>query len=272
MNDDTRPPNAYVIEDAWAKLARATPARIALGRSGTGLPTREVLRFALAHAQARDAVHTAFEAEATAAAIATLGFETVHVASAAPSREAYLRRPDLGRKLSEEGRTALAPFAGSTPDLVLVVADGLSSTAIHAQAAPFLAALKPRLAEEGWSTGPVIIASQSRVALGDEVGAILAAKAVVVLIGERPGLSSPDSLGLYLTFAPKLGRSDAERNCISNVRGEGLSHDHAAFKLAWLLKEALARRLTGVSLKDESDLLLVGGKPPASRLAGGQTG
>ncbi|MBS7542665.1 ethanolamine ammonia-lyase subunit EutC [Ancylobacter oerskovii] len=270
MSRDARPSgspsSAYVIEDAWAKLARATPARIALGRAGTGLPTREVLRFTLAHAQARDAVHTVFEAEATAAAIASLGFETLTVGSAAPSREVYLRRPDLGRKLSQEGRAALASHAGSAPDLALVVADGLSSTAIHAQAAPFLAALKPHLAKEGWRTGPVIIASQSRVALGDEVGEILGARAVVVLIGERPGLSSPDSLGLYLTFAPKVGRSDAERNCISNVRGEGLSHDHAAFKLAWLLREALARRLTGVNLKDESDLLLVGGKPPAMEI------
>ena len=267
MSDETRVPNAYVIEDAWAKLAGSTPARIALGRAGTGLPTREVLRFALAHAQARDAVHTPFEADQVAAAIAALGFETAHVASAAPSREAYLRRPDLGRRLSEEGRAALAPLAGSAPDLALVVADGLSSTAIHAQAAPFLAALKPRLAEEGWRTGPVVIASQARVAIGDEVGDVLGAKAVVVLIGERPGLSSPDSLGLYLTLAPRIGRSDAERNCISNVRGAGLSHDHAAFKLVWLLKEALVRRLTGVSLKDESDLLLVEGRVPAPRIA-----
>lgn len=256
----------YVIEDAWAKLARATPARVGLGRTGAGLPTREVLRFALAHAQARDAVHTGFEIEKVAADIAALGFDVVQVTSAAPTREAYLRRPDLGRKLSEEGRTALAPVAGMAPDLVLVVADGLSSTAIHAQAAAFLAAFKARIAEEGWTVGPVVIASQARVALGDEVGEILKARAVVVLVGERPGLSSPDSLGLYLTFAPRIGRSDAERNCISNVRGEGLSHEHAAFKLAWLLKEALVRSLTGVNLKDESDLLLVAGQPPAGRI------
>ena len=255
-----------VIEDSWHRLAGITPARIALGRAGTGLPTREVLRFALAHAQARDAVHLPFDSARMAAEVAALGFETLEVTSAAPARDAYLRRPDLGRRLSDESRARLEAQAGAPVDLALVVADGLSSTAIHAQAVPFLSAFKARIAEAGWSVGPVSIASQARVALGDEVGERLNASACVVMIGERPGLSSPDSLGLYLTFAPRAGRSDAERNCISNVRGEGLSHEHAAFKLAWLLKEALARRITGVTLKDESDLLLVGGRPPPVRI------
>ncbi|QFR32235.1 ethanolamine ammonia-lyase subunit EutC [Ancylobacter sp. TS-1] len=264
--DDGAVPVDYVIHDVWEKLAAITPARIALGRAGTGLPTREVLRFALAHAQARDAVHTPFDSARTAADIAALGFETVEVASAAPARDAYLRRPDLGRRLSDESRALLRARAGDAVDIAIVVADGLSSTAIHAQAVPFLTAFRERVAEEGWSLAPVVVASQARVAMGDEVGERLRAQAVVVLIGERPGLSSPDSLGLYLTFAPRVGRSDAERNCISNVRGEGLSHAHAAFKLAWLLKEALARRLTGVNLKDESDLLLVAGQPPVPRI------
>ncbi|MFK8250962.1 ethanolamine ammonia-lyase subunit EutC [Ancylobacter terrae] len=253
-----------VIEDAWQKLARFTPARIALGRAGTGLPTREVLRFALAHAQARDAVHTPFDAAAVEAGIAGLGLPTLTVASAAPARDAYLRRPDLGRKLSEESRAALATGGHPPVDLAIVVADGLSSTAVHRQAVPFLAAFQRWIGEAGWSLAPVVVASQARVALGDEVGSLLRARAVVVLIGERPGLSSPDSLGVYLTFAPKVGRSDAERNCISNVREEGLSHELAAFKLAWLLREALVRQLTGVSLKDESDLLLVEGRVPAA--------
>ncbi|MDQ0509222.1 ethanolamine ammonia-lyase subunit EutC [Ancylobacter amanitiformis] len=256
----------YRIEDSWSRLAGITPARIALGRVGTGLPTREVLRFALAHAQARDAVHAPFDSARMAGEIAALGFETLELASAAPARDAYLRRPDLGRRLSDASRAVLRAGAFPPRDLAIVVADGLSSTAIHAQAVPFLAAFKGRIAEAGWRVAPVAIASQARVALGDEVGEALRAEAVVVLIGERPGLSSPDSLGLYLTFAPRAGRTDAERNCISNVRGEGLSHDQAAFKLAWLLGQALARRLTGVSLKDESDLLLVNGQPPAPRL------
>lgn len=258
--------DAAVIEDSWRRLAGITPARIALGRAGTGLPTREVLRFALAHAQARDAVHLPFDSARMASEVAALGFETLEVTSAAPARDAYLRRPDLGRRLSDESRALLEARARAPVDLALVVADGLSSTAIHAQAVPFLSAFKARIAEAGWSVGPVCVASQARVALGDEVGERLNASACVVLIGERPGLSSPDSLGLYLTFAPRAGRSDAERNCISNVRGEGLSHEHAAFKLAWLLKEALARRVTGVTLKDESDLLLVGGRPPPVRI------
>lgn len=255
-----------VIEDSWRRLAGITPARIALGRVGAGLPTREVLRFALAHAQARDAVHTPFESARMAGEIAALGFETLEIASAAPARDAYLRRPDLGRRLSEESRALLRERAGEPVDLAIVVADGLSSTAIHTQAVPFLTELRARIRDAGWSVAPVAIASQARVALGDEVGELMKARAVVVLIGERPGLSSPDSLGLYLTFAPKRGRSDAERNCISNVRGEGLSHGHAAFKLAWLIRQALARQLTGVSLKDESDLLLVNGQPPARQL------
>ena len=258
-----------IDRDPWLAFARHTPARIALGRTGASLPTQEVLRFALAHAQARDAVHTPFDAGSVASAIEGLGLPVISASSAAPARDVYLRRPDLGRRLSDESRECLAQVgaAGAPVDLVLVVADGLSSAAVHAQAVPFLAALKPWIAAEGWRLAPVLVASQARVALGDEVGALLKARAVVVLVGERPGLSSPDSLGLYLTFDPKPGRSDAERNCISNVRAEGLPHAAAAFKLAWLIKEAFRRALTGVDLKDESDLLLSDGRPPA-RLPG----
>ncbi len=258
-----------IDRDPWLAFARHTPARIALGRTGASLPTQEVLRFALAHAMARDAVHTPFDADAVASAIKGLGFPVMEVASAAPSRDVYLRRPDLGRRLSEESRLLLAQAgtAGAPVDLALVVADGLSSAAVHAQAVPFLAALKPWIAAEGWRLAPVVVARQARVALGDDLGALLKARAVVVLVGERPGLSSPDSLGLYLTFDPKAGRSDAERNCISNVRAEGLPHAAAAFKLAWLIKEAFRRGLTGVDLKDESDMLLSDGRPPA-RLPG----
>ncbi len=240
-----------------------TPARIALGRVGSGLPTDEVLRFALAHAQARDAVHTPFDAGAVEAGHRRARLRDAACRLGGAGARSYLRRPDLGRKLSEESRAALQAPGGGPVDLALVVADGLSSTAVHVQAVPFLKAFKGWIAEAGWSLAPVVVASQARVALGDEVGELIKARAVVVLIGERPGLSSPDSLGLYLTFAPKVGRTDAERNCISNVRGEGLSHEHAAFKLAWLLRQALVRQLTGVSLKDESDLLLVEGRAPA---------
>ncbi len=254
--DGTGPGDA-VIDDPWStRLAPLTPARIGLGRAGAGLPTRAVLEFALAHARARDAVHASFDEEAVDVAIRALGFETLRVASAAPSRQVYLRRPDLGRRLASESRAMLESRPAGGCDLAIVVADGLSSAAVHAQAVPLLAALRPRIAPAQWRVGPVAIAREARVAIGDEIGELMRAQAVAVLIGERPGLSSPDSLGVYVTFAPRHGRTDAERNCISNVRPEGLSHQAAAFKLAWLLGEALRRRMTGVGLKDESDRLL----------------
>lgn len=236
-----------------ADLRSLTPARVALGRSGASLPLREVLRFGLAHAQARDAVHEPFRPDEVEAGLKGLGLETLRVASAAETRADYLRRPDHGRMLSPDSSDALAGHRGSF-DLALVVADGLSSTAVHRNAAPFIAALLPHLSRLGLSVAPVVLASQARVALGDEVGAALGARMVVVLVGERPGLSSPDSLGLYLTFAPRAGLSDADRNCISNVRDGGLSPAAAAFKLAWLIAESFRRGLSGVALKDESDL------------------
>ncbi len=248
--------------DPWADLARLTPARIALGRTGASLPTREVLAFALAHGRARDAVHAPLDTGRLDAGIRTLGFATVQVASAAATREIYLRRPDLGRTLAPEGRAALVSAASGPADLALVVADGLSATAVHAQAIALIAAFRPWIAKQGWSTAPVVIATQARVALGDEVGALLQVRVCAMLIGERPGLSSPDSLGIYLTAGPRVGRTDAERNCISNVRAEGLSPEVAAFKLAFLMRAALARGVTGVALKDESDTLLVEGRPP----------
>ena len=248
----------HIIRDAWRHLTAMTPARIALGRAGASLPTDEVLRFGLAHAQARDAVHTPFEADALAQEIEALGFATLRVATGAPDRATYLRRPDYGRKLAPESRTMLEGARGDPVDLVLLVADGLSSTAIHTQAARFLAAFKIWIEREKWRLAPVVIAHQGRVALGDEVGELLRGRLVAVLIGERPGLSSPDSLGIYLTYGPRVGRTDAERNCISNIRDGGLAHDLAAFKLAWLAREGLKRQLTGVNLKDESDLLPAG--------------
>ena len=240
----------------WKRLAGLTPARIGLGRAGSGLPTRAVLRFGLDHAQARDAVHAPLEAEPLAGAITDLGFTTMTVASQAPDRATYLRRPDLGRRLGAEDRVALQARAEGA-DLALVVADGLSARAVHENAAPVLAAFKDYARKAGWTLAPVVIARQARVALGDEIGYALGVRAVAVLIGERPGLSSPDSLGIYLTFGPRPGRSDAERNCISNVRSAGLTHDLAAFKLDWLLTRALAIGLTGVTLKDESDQALL---------------
>jgi ethanolamine ammonia-lyase small subunit len=238
--------------DRWTALAAMTPARIALGRTGASLPTREVLAFALDHARARDAVHIPFDAAFVAAQIEALGLETLEVASAAPDRAAYLRRPDLGRCLAPEGRALLERRPRTDPDVLVVVADGLSSTAIHAHVAPLLAALKPLLAAQKWRLGPLVLAHQGRVALGDEIAERMGARFVVLLVGERPGLSAADSLGAYLTYAPRIGRLDAERNCISNIRPAGLGYQEAAFKIVWHVAASLERGYSGIALKDES--------------------
>lgn len=248
MSGDDRP---VTLAERWAQLSVLTPARIGLGRAGASLPTREVLRFGLAHAQARDAVHERLRPDDLAADIAALGLETMQVESAALSREAYLRRPDLGRALSQQSRAALPSRQGAF-DLAIVIGDGLSATAIHRNVAPLLAALLPLLRARNLALAPVAIAMQARVALGDEVGERLGARLVAMLIGERPGLSSPDSLGVYLTFAPRRGLTDEARNCISNIRPGGLGYQEAAFRLAWLVGEGLRRSVTGVELKDDS--------------------
>ena len=227
----------------WRDLRRFTPARVALGRVGNGLPTAAHLEFQAAHAAARDAVHAELNVEQLAADLATAGLSSTIVHSACPDRRTYLLRPDLGRRLAE-GEAARLP---RTPGIAFVVADGLSATAVQRHAAPLLAQVMPALG----ATGPVVIARQGRVALGDEIGAALGAEAVAVLIGERPGLSTPDSLGLYLTWQPRPGRTDAERNCISNIRPEGLPIPEAAAKLLWLIDAMRRLGLTGVTLKDE---------------------
>ena len=239
-----------VIANPWTHLRSHTPARIALGRAGPALPTREVLAFGLAHARARDAVHLALDADTLESDLRAAGYAPVRAHSAAADRATYLTRPDLGRRLNDESaRRLVAP--AQPPQIVVAIEDGLSAVAVQRHAAPLLAALRV-IAPERWVGVPVVIALQGRVALGDEIGERLAARLVVVMIGERPGLSSPDSLGLYITHAPRVGRTDAERNCISNVRPEGLGYAAAAAKLDWLVAEALRRGLTGVALKDES--------------------
>ena len=254
MSEPEKPP----APGRFADLARLTPARIALGRTGASRPTSELLRFGLAHAQARDAVHAPFRPDEVAAALAGLGIETLAVESAARSREDYLRRPDWGRSLSPESLAALQARRGRF-DLAIVVADGLSSTAVHQNAAPLVEALLPLLRRQSRTQAPVVIASQARVALGDAAGEALRARMVLVLVGERPGLSSPDSLGAYLTFAPRTGLTDEARNCISNIRPGGLGFAEAAFRLAWLIDQGFRHSLTGVGLKDESDAALGAG-------------
>ncbi|QOY91454.1 ethanolamine ammonia-lyase subunit EutC [Paludibaculum fermentans] len=223
-------------------LRAFTNARVALGRAGHSLPTAELLRFQLDHARARDAVHQALDPCHLP--------PHVLLRSAALDRATYLRRPDLGRRLSSDSAGLLAP---GEYDAALIVADGLSAVAVERHARPLLAALLPKL--EGWRLPPLHVVLQGRVAIGDEIGQRLGAALVVLLIGERPGLTSPDSLGIYLTWAPRAGRTDAERNCISNVRPEGLDYALAAHKLHFLMQEARARRLSGVALKEDALLL-----------------
>jgi ethanolamine ammonia-lyase small subunit len=247
-------------KDPWEHLAALTPARVALGRAGSGLPTRELLRFELAHARARDAVGEALDATSLHEELAATGLPVLHVTSRAADRRTYLQRPDLGRRLDEASARQLAAAGGEADraDLAVVIADGLSALAVLRYAVPTVAALLPLL--EGLRVAPLILATQGRVGLADEVGALLGARLALILLGERPGLSSPDSLGAYLTFAPRPGCLDAQRNCVSNIRPEGLPPDRAARKLAWLIREALRRELTGVGLTDESEQAL----PPAT--------
>ncbi|MFM0334897.1 ethanolamine ammonia-lyase subunit EutC [Paraburkholderia fungorum] len=244
----------FLEKNPWNALRQFTNARIALGRAGNSLPTAPLLAFNLSHAQARDAVHHPLDADVLHEQLRAQNFSTLDVHSAAPDREHYLRRPDLGRRLSDDSREALGKRVIESPEVVFVIADGLSAFAASKQSIPLLQAVVPRLAD--WKIGPVVVARQARVALGDEIGELLGAKLVVMLIGERPGLSSPDSLGIYLTYAPKVGCSDAQRNCISNVRPEGLNYEAAAHKLHYLLTHARRLGLTGVGLKDDSDTLL----------------
>jgi ethanolamine ammonia-lyase small subunit len=261
-----------VVANPWTALRRFTDARIALGRAGVSLPTQAHLQFQQAHAEARDAVHQALD---VAQLTQDMSAAWLHGApaplalhSGAANRAQYLQRPDWGRLLHADSRARLqtlreADHSGLPRpfDLVLVVADGLSALAVQQNAPPFLEALRHKLAVTHWRIAPLCIVEQGRVAVGDAVGEALGARAVVVLIGERPGLSSPDSMGLYLTWMPRVGLTDAARNCISNVRPAGLSYEAAAAKLAYLLEQARSRQLSGVDLKDDTaPTAIVGGQ------------
>jgi ethanolamine ammonia-lyase small subunit len=242
-------------------LRELTPARVGLGRSGASMPTDALLAFTLDHARARDAVHAAFDASRLVAELTALGLPVSKVSSQALDRRDYLRRPDLGRMLDSDSRRALGRRSGGASGVVLVIGDGLSPAAVNVHAVELVRHLAPRLMEAGIGVDHIVVASGARVALGDEIGAVLGARMVAMLIGERPGLSAPDSLGAYLTFAPRIGLTDEKRNCVSNIHGAGLSYDEAAFKIAWLVREGIARQITGVALKDESGTALISARP-----------
>ncbi|SEG56608.1 ethanolamine ammonia-lyase subunit EutC [Vibrio hangzhouensis] len=265
INIKTKQTSDSVVTSPWQQLRNFTSARIALGRTGNSIPTDALLSFQLDHAQAMDAVHCALDTTALRQTLTQLP----QVQSLTPSvpqvveskisdRLMYLQRPDLGRQLNPESWQRLVKQAASpnfTPDLAIVVADGLSSTAIQHHAAPFIERLLTRMSESGtWLLAPITIVKQGRVAVADDVAECFGAKMVLVLIGERPGLSSPDSMGLYLTWGAKRGSKDSERNCISNIRPEGLSYDDACNRTMYLLEEARRLHLSGVNLKDRSDI------------------
>ena len=259
---EPRPPSPTrlcptVLRDPWERLRLLTPSRIALGRAGHALPTTEVLAADEAHARARAAVHARLDVAALSHQLNELVATPtcVHVRSAASSREQYLLRPDLGRRLSADSRHALTTACPSTGshDLAVVIADGLSTTAVARHAVPVVAAILAAKPTE-CRLAPLVIASEARVALGDEIGQQLHVKLVAVLIGERPGLSCQESLGVYLTWHPRPGRHDAERNCLSNIHPEGMSATEAATRLWWLAGEAERLQTTGIDLKDRSSL------------------
>lgn len=242
-------------------LRQWTDARVAIGRSGGSVTHRSLLDFRLSHARARDAVHEAFQAESLATELSPLGLPLLFAHSQAGDRANYLQRPDLGRKLDADSLTHLEAKRGDF-DLAIILADGLSATAAHLQGPPLLRALLPLL--QGWTLAPLIIASFARVGLEDEIGQALGARAALILLGERPGLGSPDSLGAYLVHDPKLGNTDAARNCVSNIRPAGLPPEAAAIRISWLLHEARRLGFSGVDLKDHSDQAALPSGMPAS--------
>jgi ethanolamine ammonia-lyase small subunit len=255
MTDDLVPKDA--ASALWRDLRAVTAARIGLARSGASIATGPLLEFQLAHARARDAVHEDLDADKLRADLSGFGLPVLIVDSAVGARSDYLTRPDLGRQLSAQAQAVLAPHAAHY-DVALVVADGLSARAVQNHAAPVLAVLLPALQAGGLRIAPLVIARNARVAIGDAVARALGADAVAILIGERPGLSAPDSMGAYLTWSPNPDTTDADRNCISNIRPEGIGYTDAAFKIAHLLRAMRARKLSGVRLKDDSQRQLPG--------------
>jgi ethanolamine ammonia-lyase small subunit len=238
-------------QDPWRDLQSFTDARIAIGRSGGSLLTKELLRFRMDHALAKDAVWSELNEFDLINGLSFTGLPIIKLSSMAANRERFVQRPDLGRELSEQSKNELINRNNGSVDLCIIIADGLSALAIERNAVPFLKVFLAKVSK--YQMGPICIVRQGRVALGDEIGERLGAKLTVMLIGERPGLSSPDSLGIYMTYDPKKGNTDERRNCLSNIRREGLDYELAASKLAYLIDEAMVKKISGVELKDNFD-------------------
>ena len=249
--------------DTWQFLQRFTPARIARGHAGHSLPTNELLKFQVDHAQARDAVYSTLHIHAITASInESLGLQPTHLKSEVNSRSQYLQRPDLGRTLSQSSREELMNVSSTKSDICFVIADGLSAQAVNQNAVPVLEKLIPKLKAINWIIAPICTVEQGRVAIADEIGFLLKSEIVMILIGERPGLSSPNSMSAYITFHPSTGTTDERRNCVSNIRPEGMDVKIAVEKIFYLLTEMKSRRLSGVNFKDEwnDDTLQIPGK------------
>ncbi len=254
MSDELSITEEQILQhDPWEELRQFTDARIALGRTGGGLPTKEYLRFSLDHARARDAIHEPFNPEWLKGRLESLGVESICLESAAIDRHTFLVRPDLGKRLSQKSIEYLNGYDYKGADICIVIGDGLSSKAVHKQSVPLLEELLPYFAKLHLTIAPIVLAKQSRVALGDDIAERMHCKCVIILIGERPGLTSPDSLGAYITYDTFRGRLESDRNCVSNIRPEGLSYQRAAFKIAWLVESAFSIGKSGISLKDNSD-------------------
>jgi ethanolamine ammonia-lyase small subunit len=257
---EKRPEPVSGDDDLWSDLRRLTAARIGLQRSGASLATAPLLGFKLDHARARDAVHEPLDEARLIADLEALGTKVLSVASAAADRKEFLMRPDLGRRLAPGAEPILVPQAAEH-DVVFVIADGLSARAVQSHASEVVKLAHQTLQSDGWRIAPLVVVRHGRVAVGDAIAALLHAKSIAMLIGERPGLTAPDSMGAYLTWQPGSRTTDADRNCISNIRPDGIGYADAAFKIAHLLRAMRTHRMSGVQLKDDSDRLLLGERP-----------
>ena len=241
-------------QDPWHPLSKYTESRIALGRTGGSIPTKPLLQFQLDHAKARDAVESELNVFNLQNQLKGMDIPCIELGSQAKERAEYLKRPDLGRRLNEQSRTILTQYQKKAYDIGIVAADGLSAAAIDAGFIPFLSEILPLLRNKKKSFSPVCLVRQGRVAIADEIGRQLGSKLVFICIGERPGLSSPHSMGIYMTYQPQIGKTDESRNCISNIRPQGLSPKLAAQKLMFLIEESFRLKLSGVYLKENATL------------------
>ncbi|MDF9797291.1 ethanolamine ammonia-lyase small subunit [Catalinimonas alkaloidigena] len=242
-------------EDFWQNLRQHTGARIALGKAGSSISTEELLKFQLAHAQARDAVHTSFNRTELIKELKLIHHEAIELNTLAKDRQSYLLRPDWGKVLNDESKAKVRSNA-SQYDISLIIGDGLSAQAIHRHIPPLFKILIPKLRKLNFSLAPISLVKHARVAISDEIGEALKCRMSIIFIGERPGLSSADSLGIYLTYSPVVGNTDEKRNCISNVRPEGMPYIMAAEKLTYLINESIRKKISGVQLKDDLQISL----------------